>query len=78
MERKLSKVEFKAIRKHLKLTSKDWAELLNVSHIHVRKIESFGTGGYEVTNNVDRKVKSTLEELGLNLEELLKTIGGTN
>ncbi|MFX3624015.1 MAG: helix-turn-helix domain-containing protein [Ectobacillus sp.] len=74
MERKLTKQEFKAVRQVLGLTQVEFSELLGVSTIHVSRTERRpdGANSYDVSMNLDKKVKDKLQEMGLDIEQILE------
>ncbi|MBI0576763.1 hypothetical protein IEC97_05285 [Neobacillus cucumis] len=74
MESKLTKNEIKGIRVCLGMSREQFAKLLNVSADHIKQTESHRARSYNVSDKLDQLVKSKLEELGINLEEILESI----
>lgn len=74
MERKLTKMELKAVRLVLALTLKEMAELLGVSISHLSRTEKDGTKdySYNVSKKLDSKVKEVMERMEIDLEETLE------
>jgi predicted transcriptional regulator len=76
MEQKMTKDEFVSIRKALGLTQKEMAEWLGVSTIHIIRTEGKGANGYDVSGNLDKKVKALLKKMGVDIHEILVNEGG--
>ncbi|QUG82739.1 hypothetical protein [Bacillus nitratireducens] len=74
MKRKLEKNEIKGIRVCLGMSRTGFAELLGVSPDGIKQVESTGAKSYNVSDKLDQLIKSKLEALGINLEQVLESI----
>lgn len=75
MDRKLTKKDVKEIRLSMGLTQVEFSELLGISISHLQKTEQVkGSSKYEVSDKLDRLIKSKFKEMGVDIGELLELI----
>lgn len=72
MERKLFKEEVKAIRLVLGIHQKEFADFLGVSISQLSRTEQSSKHSYDVSDKLDQKIKETLKQMDIDIEETLE------
>lgn len=71
MERMITKKELKAIRKVLSMNRFDFADFVGVSESHIAKSEGRHKNAYQISEQLDKRIKNKLESINVSLEEVL-------
>lgn len=72
MERLITKKELRAIRKVLSMNRTDFASFIGVSESHIGRSEGRHKDAYDVSEQLDKKVKDKLQSINISIEEVLQ------